>query len=434
MIRNIDLLRLRHIAFYVLLFISFSVTGCSSSDPQSAQDPKQEEPEVVNTDIVVAENKIFKHPGLLHTEEDFNRMKVNLELEPWKSGWNKLRSNSHSSADYIMKGPTARIIRGGGSKEVPEGDNYRAAMEDAHAAYLTAISWKVTGDVRYADKSIQILNAWAKTCKEIAGDSNRALGAGIYGYEFANAAEIMRDYKNWNAQDFETFKKWMVDVFYKVNYEFLETHWNSCDTHYWANWDLCNIASVMSIAVLADDIVKYKYAVNYLMKGKGNGQLIKAINYIHPKSSNDDIELGQIQESGRDQGHTLMVIGLLGTIGQTAYNQGDDIYGYRDNMILKAAEYAAKYNIARLNVPFTKYDNCDHIEDLPHSVPSEESRGNIRPIWERIYNHYTKKKGIAARYILMARNTTAPEGGSGEYDPNSGGYDDLGFGTFLYSR
>lgn len=396
--------------------------------------PEKKADEVaVIEDIVVPANKVFVHPGLLHSQGDFDRMKTKVQnqVDPWISGYNKMISNNHASATYVMKGPVVNLIRGGGSTEQPLPDNYSTAMEDAHAAYLTAIRWKITGDVAFANKSIQILNAWAATCTTISGDSNRALGAGIYGYQFANAAEIMRDYPGWNASDLAKFKKWMLDVFYPVNLAFLNTHWNSCNTHYWANWDLCNLASMMSIAVLNDDVSKYTYVINYLMKGSGNGQLLKAINYIHPKTANDDIDLGQIQEAGRDQGHAIMVIGLLGSIAQMGYTQGLDIYGYNDNMILKGAEYEAKFNAARLNVPFKSYTNCDNIT---HTTAADDAaRGDIRPVWERIYNHYTKRKGITARYIKMAKGLGYPEGGSGDLNPNSGGYDDLGFGTLLYS-
>lgn len=384
-------------------------------------------------DIKVPANMVFAHPGLLHSQADFDRMKTKVanQVDPWISGYNKMISNSHASATYAMKGPVVKLIRGGGSKEEPSPDNYSTAMEDAHAAYLTAIRWKITGDVAYANKSIQILNAWAATCTSISGDSNKALGAGIYGYQFANAAEIMRDYSGWNATDLAKYKKWMLDVFYPVNKAFLDTHWNACNTHYWANWDLCNLASIMSIAVLNDDVTMYNFAINYLMKGVGNGQLLKAINHIHPKSANDDIDLGQIQESGRDQGHTLMVIGLLGSIAKMGDTQGLDIYGYNDNMILKGAEYVAKYNAARLSVPFTTYTNCANVT---HTTTADDAgRSQIRPVWERIYNHYTKSKGIKARYIKTAKDIGYPEGGSGDLNPNSGGYDDLGFGTLLYS-
>lgn len=397
--------------------------------------PKEnaEETTTVIEDVKMPANMVLVHPGLLHSKADFDRMKTKVanQVDPWISGYNKLISNKHALLSYVMKGPVVKLVGGGNSVEEPDPNNAFLLMEDAHAAYLLAIRWKITGDVDYANKSIQILNSWAATCTSITGDSNKTLAAGIYGYQLANAAEIMRNYPSWTTNDFNKFKKWMLDVFYPINKDFLDTHRGTCSTHYWANWDLCSLASVMSIAVLNDDVPKYTFAINYLMKGVGNGQLKKAINNIHPKSANDDIDLGQIQESGRDQGHAQMVIGLLGTIAQMAYTQGLDIYGYNDNMILKAGEYEAKFNVARLGVPFTTYTNCDNIT---HTVAADDpARGEQRPIWERLYNHYTIKKGIKARYIKMGRDKQYPEGGSGEYNPNGGGYDDLGFGTLLYS-
>ena len=57
----------------------------------------------------------------------------------------------------------------------------------------------------------------------------------------------------------------------------------------------------------------------------------------------------------------------------------------------------------------------------------------MRPMWELVYNHYVKRKGLTAAYTLMGVQTTRSEGGGGDYGPNSGGYDQLGFGTLLYS-
>ena len=81
--------------------------------------------------------------------------------------------------------------------------------------------------------------------------------------------------------------------------------------------------------------------------GAGNGSIAHAIPFLHG-------DLGQWQESGRDQGHTVMGVGLLGTICEMAWNQGVDLYGYDDNRFLKGAEYVARYNLGR-DVPFTTY-------------------------------------------------------------------------------
>tara|TARA_R110002050_G_scaffold273113_1_gene417112 strand:- start:141480 stop:143015 length:1536 start_codon:yes stop_codon:yes gene_type:complete len=369
--------------------------------------------------------KTFVHPGLLVKQSDFDRIKskVNAGTEPWVSGWNKLTSNTHASLSYNPN-PVVKLIRGGNSLEESDPDNYGNAFNDTAAAFQCAIRWKVTGDTAYADKATQILNEWASTCTSLSGDPNIGL-LGIYGYQFANAAEIMRTYEGWSSADFEAFKTWMTNLFYPLSKDLLDTHYGTCSTFLWASWDLLSLANIMSIAVLTDDQEKYDYTINYLKTGIGNGNLNRAINYIHPNG------LGQLQESGRDQGHTLLSVGLLGEIAQMAYSQGDDIFGYDDNRILKGAEYAAKYNVANLGVPFESYNNCDNAN---HTVVSGDARGNVRPIWDLLYYHYVVRKGLTSQYLKFAAEAYGSiEGGGGDYGPNSGGFDSLGFGTLLYA-
>jgi hypothetical protein len=419
--------------FYSFLISTLFLTsiGCSGSDPGATPvDPTPVTPTPTTpTPIPINASKVFVHPGLLHTQADFDRMKTKVAAgaEPWLSGWNKLIANSHAQLSYSPN-PLVMLIRGGGSREQPLPDNYSAAFNDAAAAYQTAIRWKITGDVAYANKSIQILNAWANTCTSISGDSNKALGAGIYGYQFANAAEIMRTYSGWAPADFTKFKQFMVNVFLPVSKDFLEKHYNTCNSHYWANWDLCNLLNVMSIGVLTDDVGLYNYAINYLNKGAGNGRLLNAIWYDHKDGT------AQIQEAGRDQGHTLLCVGFLSDLAQSAWNQGDDVYGYNNNWILKGAEYAAKFNFTNQTIPFQPYNNCNNVNQ---TVISQAERGGIRPIWHALYNHYIKRAGLSetlnAKYVTYVKNQYPVEGGGGDYGPNSGGFDSLGFGTLLYT-
>jgi hypothetical protein len=423
----------------VMVVMASWFVSCGKDNPTEIIDDDGDQT-IVEDEFPVDENKVFRHPGLLHTQADFDRViaKVESQSSPWAEGWEKLTNNSHAQLTY-NPAPVVKLVRGGSSAEEPDPDNYSRAMNDVAAAYQCAIRWKVTGDEAYADKAVEILNAWAEVCERISGNTNTALAAGIYGYQFANAGEIMRDYQGWAEADFQKYQQWMLDVFYATSSAFLETHWGTCNTHYWANWDLCNIACIMSVGVLCDSVDLYKDAIDYLIDGLGNGNLHKCINYIHPKSTNDDIDLGQIQESGRDQGHTLMDIGLLGTICQMAYNQGEDLFAYDDNLVLKGAEYAAKYNFANLQVPFTEYtrvytdawSQCGGRE--VHTQISSSGKAGERPIWELIYNHYVVKEGIKARYVTLAAQRHRPEGGGGDYGSTSGGFDQLGLGTLMYS-
>jgi len=358
----------------------------------------------------------FVHPGLLHTDADFARMKSHIGREPWKSGWEMLIANPHASLSY-RPNPVPVVYRGGGSPE-----NYGRLYNDIAAAYACALRWRISGDEAYAQKSIEIMNAWSSTLKQISGSSDQCLAAGIYGYEFANAGEIMRTYHGWKPEEFARFQQMMFEVFYTKNHDFLVRHNGTAIDHYWANWDECNVASVIAIGVLCDKRPIYEEGIDYFKHGKGNGAIHQAVYFIHPGG------LGQMQESGRDQGHTNLNISLLGAICQMAWNQGDDLYGYEDNRFLAGCEYVAKYNLG-YDVPYRPYANSS----FTSPVIAAGGRGDLRPVWELVYNHYAILKGLDAPYCRMMVEKSRPEGGGGNYGPNSGGYDQLGYGTLTYA-
>jgi len=98
---------------------------------------------------------------------------------------------------------------------------------------------------------------------------------------------------------------------------------------------------------------------------------------------------------------------------------------------LSSAEYVAKYNLGH-DVPYTTYKS-----DVTQPVISNVARGNVRPMWELLYAHYGSLKGLNASWSkayrdLVVSDGSGAEGGGGDYGPNSGGYDQLGFGTLLF--
>ncbi|MER6154781.1 alginate lyase family protein [Streptomyces sp. NPDC001868] len=367
----------------------------------------------------------FTHPGMLHAYGELNRAKARVAAgdDPWLSGWNRLTANSHSASTWTPN-PQATIIRGG------TGQNYGILYNDIHAAYQNALRWKIAGTTANGDAAVRILNAWSSTLTTVTGNADRFLAAGIYGYQFANAAELMRGYGGF---DLDRFRTMMLNVFYPLNNQFLNGHNDACVTNYWANWDLCTMNSILAIGILCDDGAKYDQAVNYFKTGAGNGSLAHAVPYLHTDSAGH--ALGQWQEAGRDQGHSVMGIGLMGAFCETAWSQGDDLYGYDGNRFMKGAQYVAKYNLGQ-DVPFTTYtwgtgQNCAR---QTHTAVSSASRGQLRPVWDLVHYHYARRRGLSVPYITAMAERVRPEGGGGDYGSASGGYDQLGFGTLMYAK
>ncbi|NVM77916.1 hypothetical protein FHW83_003739 [Duganella sp. SG902] len=363
--------------------------------------------------------RTFVHPGLLHTEADFARMRAKVQggVQPWLSGWNALLNTGRSHLNNPPR-PLQTVIRGG------DDSNYAQLYIDIARAYQLALRWKISGDTAYADKAVSFLNAWSLNLTTITGNADRFLAAGIYGYQFANAAEIMRTYPGWAAADLARFQNMMLTVFYPLNHQFLVQHNDADITNYWANWDQCSLASILAIGVLCDREDLYNEAVGYYLNGPGNGAASQAVRFIHPGY------LGQWQESSRDQGHCTLGIGLAASFCEMAWNQGDDFYGYDNNRFLAGAEYVAKSNLADASgnlyytsMPFDPYTNN-------HGTGYGVSPAGLpftRQVWEMVYHHYVNRMGLAAPYTaLMAAKVRAEgDGGNG---------DQLGLGTLTFSR
>jgi hypothetical protein len=266
--------------------------------------------------------------------------------------------------------------------------------------------WCVTGDEAHAKKAVEILDAWSRTLKKMEGRDVQ-LAAGLDGFKFASAAELMRStYPAWRAEDVEQCRRMLKDVVYPPIKDFA--------TFANGNWDAACIRTMMAIGVFCDDRAVYDRAVAYFKSGTGNGRLT---HYV----IND---AGQCQESGRDQPHAQLGLGLLAEACEIAWHQGDDLYATADNRLLKGFEYTARYNLGE-DVPFVPFTDTTHKYTARKISP--RGRGHLRPTYELVWNHYTNRRGIPAPFTRRAAEKLRPEG-------NGFGADHTGFGTLLFSR
>jgi autotransporter-associated beta strand protein len=227
----------------------------------------------------------------------------------------------------------------------------------------------------------------------------------------------LRIYPGWAPADFERFKTMMTTWWYPVCHDFLTNHNPpACTTHWWANWDASNVGALIAIGVLCDNQTIYDEGVAYFKTGEGAGSMLNAVSFIHPNG------LGQWQESGRDQEHAQLGVGLLATACEVAWKQGLDLYGFMNNRLLAGAEYVARTNLSQ-PVPFVFYNNCD---DVNHYFLSLNGLGRLddRPLWEMIYNHYVVRKGLSAPNVRKIAELMRPEHGS---------VDHFGYGTLTFT-
>jgi hypothetical protein len=340
----------------------------------------------------------FAHPGMLHNAADLARMReaVASKSQPIYAGFEIMRKHPASSATYKSAGASVEIGRNPNVR-------FQYFDQDANAAYQCALMWCITGDKAFAATAIGILNDWSGTLKKITG-LDAILCASLGGFKMVNAAELLRcTASGWEPADARRAGQMFTEVLLPVIFNFA--------AFANGNWDTAAIKIMLAIAIYMDDRPLFDRAIVYYLHGCGDGRLE---HYIYPT--------GQCQESGRDQQHTQLGIAHMGDACEMAWHQGLDLYSDLDNRLLLGFEYTAQYELGG-DVPFVP--DIDQTGKYRHAIISPRSA--LRSVYEQIFNHYTRRRGIPAHFTGQAAEKLRPEGAPFQADAT-------GYGTLLYTR
>lgn len=355
----------------------------------------------------------FTHPGLLHGVADLQRIKGFVDNQygrPYQS-YQLLQASSRASATYTMAGPYPSLTRDPSLtlNGIPGGTIKNGVEGDCLAAYYNALQYNITGQEAHALKATQILDAYAATTTAIVGADAELNG--LYGFLFANAAELMRyTYPAWPQAKQVQCETMLKNVFYPVLQNF-----RPC-AH--GNWDIICMKALLSIAVYSNDTAMFNRVVNYFYHGEGNGSID---NYVLTAA-------GQLQESNRDQPHTMLALGSMAELAEMAFHQGVDLYSASGNAILRGYEYTAKYNLGFTVDYQTAYDYCEkNYSDYTPEAISSNGRGQLRSVFEIAYNHFVYRKGQEMPWTLQVLHAMGPEGAPF-------GADNPGFGSLFFYR
>lgn len=454
-------------AFVAAFFVTLSTSSCQENEYGTVDLSGYKPAEVPEEGIV------YNHPVALYTADDFARVKTSLAdgtaPAEVKAEFEALKSNTYTNGEYgVTVHAHEQIVRGDPTGTIEGKENYGDAMRDAAAAYQFGLLWQLTGDKQYAEKGIKILNTWTTVCKAVtSNDSNNMLAAGAQGFTFALAGELLRDYEGWGENNFAIFCNWMVDVFSTKNYSFLMVHNGvTCGAgHYWSNWDLVNLCSYFQIGILTDNDSMIEFVIEYFARsGVGNGNINNLILAEHTDPLGTGEKMCQGQESGRDQGHACMSMAVTAQLCQAAWSlyQANpaytdlDFFSLNDNAVLKMAEYVALTNLKTgtdnanaegswlcdfAKIPWTTVGpwctgNSTHEASTEDCQFSEIGRGDKRPGWEIIYQHYKSQGVNGYKYSQMFADKLRPECGAGDsrYGSNSGAFDQIGWNTLMLYR
>ena len=235
----------------------------------------------------------FTHPCVGHTQEDIDYVKAHIGEEPYASALRKLKNSQYcktsykaSPVEYLARldatnwgSLNSRWENAGIADLWYEGihNNYTAFMRDAAAAYQLALLYTIEGDRAAADAAKEIMVQWSVVNKGLLRntkgeivDPNEKLIL-FQPYQMAMAAELLRDYNNWSATDeFKKIVSWLDDSFYGEAHAHLELQNSTGGGHYWMNWDLASMTTILAIGILSENSEYVSEVIGYY-KGEGGG-------------------------------------------------------------------------------------------------------------------------------------------------------------------
>jgi len=292
----------------------------------------------------------FVHPGVdvSRSQLDFARTEVLAGAQPWKGAYDQMMASSYAS---LTRTPKPRAVVECGSYSNP---NYGCTdeREDAIAAYTDALAWYITKDARYAQKAIEIMDAWSATITSHT-NSNAPLQTGWAGSSWPKAAEIIKYTYTGTWTNSARFSTMLRNVY-------LPEIINGSNSN--GNWELTMMDAAVGISVFLEDKTSYDKAMAifrtrtaayiYLasdgslpktVPSQNLNTTAKIVSYWQGQST---FVTGLTQETCRDFVHTGYGLSSISHVAETSRIQGTDLYGTDvGERLRQALGFQAKYQL-----------------------------------------------------------------------------------------
>ncbi|WP_405880940.1 MULTISPECIES: alginate lyase family protein [unclassified Streptomyces] len=342
----------------------------------------------------------FVHPGVdvSRSQLDFARTEVLAGAQPWKGAYDQMMASSYAS---LSRTPKPRAVVECGSYSNP---NYGCTdeREDAIAAYTDALAWYITKDARYAQKAIEIMDAWSATITSHT-NSNAPLQTGWAGASWPKAAEIIKYTYTGTWTNSARFSTMLRNVY-------LPEIINGSNSN--GNWELTMMDAAIGMSVFLEDRTSYDKAMAlfrtrtaayiYLasdgsvpktVPSQNLNTTAKIVSYWQGQST---FVTGLTQETCRDFTHTGYGLSSISHVAETSRIQGTDLYGTDvGERLRQALGFQAKYQLGA-------------------AVPSWLCGGSLTlglgPVTEVGYNALHNRLGIAMTNTQTLTQNNRPAG------------------------
>lgn len=325
--------------------------------------------------VASATDSAFQHPSIMSNQVGLNGLKSRVKSDPAaKLGYAQLKQSKYAA---LSRPHTPYAIV---HTVASAGNKYETAFRgDAQAAHATALMWVISGDKKYRDKAIAILDDWSAKFEKLDSDKSSShqvwLEAAWAVPIWIAAADIIRYYNKgeagWPPEKIAAFDRYLNIL--------VKTARKAKDAD--NNWGTSATLAIMAAAVYQNDRPAYDESL--------------ALHKRHLASiSKKDGALGP--DYLRDPWHPQYTICTWIQTCEIAWNQGDDLYGLKldgqsEPRLALCLEHFAKLFIGQLSNP----------AGLKKGDYKNAHLG--RQGYEIAFNHYLGREDLSAALPTFAK-------------------------------
>ena len=173
----------------------------------------------------------YNHPGGMHPKSQLEYVKkqIKTKQQPHWDAYQQLIVYADSALQKPAEALADFSVPGYYVNALMHRKNSKSLMSNAFGAYACALAWQLSGEKKYADKSLEILNAWGSTNTKYS-DADGSLVMSYAGSGMLMAAELLYHYEGWEKAEKKQFSTWVENVYKKACNEIRNRANN------WADW------------------------------------------------------------------------------------------------------------------------------------------------------------------------------------------------------
>ena len=205
---------------------------------------------------IVFQLAAYNHPGGMHSQAQltFVKKQISKKKQPYYNAYLQLIAEADSAFLHEKHALADFNVPGYYVEPLIHRRNSAGLQSDAFDAYACALAYQLSGNKKYAEKSLEYLMIWANTNTKYSNHDGNLVMA-YSGTALIMAGELMLNYKAWSSKDKQKYFDWVKNVYLKSCIEIRNRKNN------WADWG--RLGSVLC-AYLLDNEAEMKESVRLI--------------------------------------------------------------------------------------------------------------------------------------------------------------------------